>query len=74
MGLTPNNETQLSFFNTSNPRHQSLMSVVDKLNKSYGKNKIKFGNQSLGRQWKMKQEKLSKSYTTRIDEIITVKV
>ncbi|HCE54834.1 MAG TPA: SOS mutagenesis and repair protein UmuC [Lutibacter sp.] len=74
MGLTPNSETQLSFFNTSNPRHQPLMSVVDKLNKSYGKNKIKFGNQSLGRQWKMKQEKLSKSFTTRIDEIITIKV
>lgn len=74
MGLTPNSETQLSFFNTSNPSHQPLMSVVDKLNKSYGKNKIKFANQSLGRQWKMKQEKLSKSYTTRIDEIITVKV
>ena len=74
MGLTPNSETQLSFFNTSNPRHQPLMSVVDKLNKSYGKNKIKFANQSLGRQWKMKQEKLSKSFTTRIDEIITVKV
>ncbi|MBS3992978.1 MAG: Y-family DNA polymerase [Bacteroidetes bacterium] len=74
MGITPNNQTQLSFFNTSNPRHQPLMSVVDKLNKSYGKNKIKFANQSLGRQWKMKQEKLSNSYTTRIDEIITVKV
>lgn len=74
MGLTPNNKTQLSFFNTSNPSHQTLMSVVDKLNKSYGKNKIKFANQSLGRQWKMKQEKLSKSFTTRIDEIITVKV
>ncbi len=74
MGLTPNSETQLSFFNISNPRHQPLMSVVDKLNKCYGKNKIKFANQSLGRQWKMKQEKLSKSYTTRIDEIITVKV
>ena len=74
MGLTPNNETQLSFFNASNPKHQPLMSVVDKLNKSYGKNKIKFGNQSLDRQWKMKQEKLSKSYTTRIDEIITINI
>jgi DNA polymerase V len=72
MGLTPNNETQLSLFNTSNPKHQPLMSVIDQLNKSYGKNKIKFGNQSLGRQWKMKQEKLSKSYTTRLDEIIEV--
>ena len=74
MGLTPNNETQLSFFNASNPKHQPLMSVVDKLNKSFGNNKIKFGNQSLGRQWKMKQEKLSKSYTTRIDEIVIINV
>jgi len=72
LGLTPNNETQLSLFNTSNPKHQPLMSVIDKLNKSYGTNKIKFGNQSLGRQWKMKQEKLSKSYTTRLNEVITI--
>ena len=50
------------------------MSVVDKLNRAYGKNKIKFASQSLGRQWKMKQEKLSKSYTTRIDEVITIKI
>lgn len=72
MGLTPNNETQLSLFNTSNPKHQPLMSVIDKMNKSYGTNKIKFANQSLGRQWKMKQEKLSKSYTTRLNEVITI--
>jgi DNA polymerase V len=74
MGLTPNNETQLSLFNTSNPKHQPLMSVIDKLNKSYGTNKIKFANQSLGRQWKMKQEKLSKSYTTRLNEVITINI
>jgi DNA polymerase V len=73
MGLTPNNETQLSLFNASNPKHQPLMSVIDKMNKSYGKNKIKFATQSLDRQWKMKQEKLSPSYTTRIKDIITVK-
>ncbi|MFD2907531.1 DUF4113 domain-containing protein [Flavobacterium ardleyense] len=46
------------------------MSVIDKMNKSYGTNKVKFANQSLARQWKMKQEKLSKSFTTRLDEII----
>lgn len=72
MGLTPNNETQLSLFNSSNPKHQPLMGVVDKLNKSYGTNKVKFGNQSLGRQWKMKQEKLSPRYTTSINEVIKI--
>ncbi|WP_278034966.1 Y-family DNA polymerase [Flavobacterium nitratireducens] len=74
MGLTPNDKIQLSLFNTSNPKHQPLMSVIDKLNKSYGTNKIKFATQSLGRQWKMRQEKLSPSYTTRIKDIITIKV
>ena len=73
MGLTPNNETQLSLFNTSNPKHHPLMSVIDKLNQSYGTNKIKFATQSLGRQWKMRQEKLSPSFTTKLQEIITIK-
>jgi hypothetical protein len=74
MGITPNSETQLSLFNTSNPKHQPLMSVIDLLNKKIGKNKVKFATQSTGRQWKMKQEKLSKSFTTRIDEIITIQL
>ncbi|MNQ27608.1 DNA polymerase V subunit UmuC [compost metagenome] len=74
MGITPNKETQLSIFNTSNPKHQPLMSVIDKMNKSYGMNKIKFATQSMGRQWKMRQEKLSPCYTTKIKDIITIKV
>lgn len=74
MGLTPNSETQLSLFNVSNPKHQPLMSVIDKMNKSFGTNKVKFASQSLGRQWKMKQEKLSPCFTTKIEEIITVKI
>lgn len=74
MGLTPNSQTQLSLFETSNPKHQPLMGVIDKMNKSYGNNKIKFATQSIGRQWKMKQEKLSPCYTTKIRDIITITV
>ncbi len=74
MGITPNSQTQLSLFNTSNAKHQPIMSVVDRLNRSYGTNKIKFGGQDFGRQWKMKQEKLSANYSTKIKEIITVSV
>jgi len=74
MGLTPNDKTQLSLFSSSNPKHQPLMSVIDKMNRSYGTNKIKFATQSMGRQWKMRQEKLSPSYTTRINDIITIKL
>lgn len=74
MGLTPNSQTQLSLFETSNPKHQPLMGIIDKMNKSYGNNKIKFATQSLGRQWKMKQEKLSPCYTTKIGDVITISV
>jgi DNA polymerase V len=74
MGLTPNAHTQLSLFDASNPKHLPLMAVVDKLNRSYGINKVKFASQSLGRQWKMRQEKLSPRYTTSLSEIIQIKL
>ncbi|MFK7100951.1 Y-family DNA polymerase [Flavobacterium oreochromis] len=74
MGITPNTQTQLSLFNTSNPKHQPIMSVIDKLNKSYGTSKVKFGRQSLKRQWKMRQEKLSPCYTTKIKDIIKINI
>ena len=74
MGLTPNSETQLSLFNSSNPKHQPLMSVIDKMNTNFGTNKVRFATQSLGRQWKMKQEKLSKCYTTKVDEVISITI
>ncbi|QNK78096.1 Y-family DNA polymerase [Winogradskyella sp. PAMC22761] len=74
MGLTPSSQKQFSLFSSENPKHQPIMNIVDKLNKAYGNNKIKFGSQSLGRQWKMKREKLSPRYSTNINEIINIKV
>jgi len=73
MGLTPDSQKQYTLFTEENPKHQPLMSVVDRLNKAYGNNKVKFGSQSLGRQWKMKQERLSPRYSTNIDEVIEIK-
>lgn len=74
MGITPEEEKQLNFFTEENPKHHKLMKVMDGLNKSIGQKKLKLACQDLGRTWKMKQERLSPRYTTRIDEIITVKV
>ncbi|CDF80310.1 DNA-directed DNA polymerase [Formosa agariphila KMM 3901] len=74
MNLTPEDQKQFSLFSHENPKHQPLMAIVDRLNASYGNNKVKFGSQSLGRQWKMKQERLSPRYSTHINDIIRVKV
>lgn len=73
MDFTPENNVQLNLFQNSNPRHASLMKVMDKINDGLGHNKLKLASQDLGRTWKMHQEKLSPRYTTNINEIITIK-
>ncbi len=74
MNLTPQDQKQFSLFSEENPKHLPVMKVMDRLNRNYGSNKVKLGAQSLGRQWVMKQEKLSPRYSTNINEVITVRV
>lgn len=72
MNFTPEQEKQLSFFENSNEKHKGLMKIIDKINTSFGQQKIKLASQDMKRVWKMKQEKLSQRYTTRIDEILII--
>ncbi len=72
-GLVPNNNFQLNLFEHENPKHKPLMSAIDKLNTKFKADKIKLANQDLKRTWKMRQERLSKRFTTNINEVITVK-
>ena len=72
-GLVPTNNHQLNLFLHENPKHKPLMSAIDHLNKKFKTNTIKLANQDLQRTWKMKQEHLSPKYTTKINDIITVK-
>jgi len=74
MDFKPENEVQLNIFENSNPKHQQLMKVIDQLNTEYGQQKIKLASQDQKRVWKMKQERLSPRYTTRLSDIITIKV
>ncbi|MEL5896292.1 Y-family DNA polymerase [Bacteroides sp. GD17] len=63
---------QLGLFDTVNrEKREKLMQAIDKVNSKY-QHLIKLAVQGSGRDWKLKQEQLSKRYTTDIDEIITV--
>ena len=73
MGLIPTDSNQLNLFEKENPRHQALMKTLDFINKKEGSNKIKLASQDLKRIWKMKQTKLTKRYTTELNEIISLK-
>lgn len=68
------NKLQLNLFKNSNAKHQPLMKVIDALNTKLGQQKVKLASQDLTRVWKMKQERLSPCYTTRLEDIIVVKV
>ena len=72
MDFCPENEVQQTLFEQSNPKHKKLMEAVDKLNKDIGQQKVKLAIQDKDRIWKMKQEKLSPRYTTKLKEIITI--
>jgi len=72
MDITPEVANQISMFENSNPKHKVLMGVVDRLNASIGQKKVKLASQALDRTWKMKQERLSPRYSTRLSEIITI--
>lgn len=71
--LTPATQKQFKLFSEENPKHEQLMKVVDQLN--FRENgKVKFGGQDLGRTWKIKQEKLSNRFSTRLNELIIIRV
>ncbi len=74
LDITPENRRQIKLFENSASKHKALMKVIDNINQTTGQQKIKLANQDLKRTWKMKQEKLSPCYTTRLSEIMDVKV
>ena len=74
LSLTPDSERQLNIFEEDNARYKQVMKAVDHLNRELGAGKVKLAVQDLDRRWKMNQDHLSKRYTTKLDEIIKVKV
>ena len=73
MDFVSDSEYQLSLFENSNPKHKDLMKAIDSINYAIGQDKIKLASQDLKRTWKMKQERLSPKYTTKLDDVITIR-
>ena len=77
LGIIPTAHTQLSIFGDNSPssqeRKQKLMKAVDHLNHKLGKHTVYLGAIQEPSLQLTIQEKLSKRYTTRWDEILVVK-
>ena len=73
--IVPQSQVQLTFFDklADIEKRQKLMGAVDKLNDSYGRMKIRFALNGFERKWRLRQEKLSPCYTTRLEDLLRIK-
>lgn len=73
-GIVPENQLQGNlFYEKDMERHNIISAVSDSINRRYGRDTLKLAAQGKGKEWKLRQEKLSKNYTTRLEDIIQVK-
>lgn len=70
--FTSDKEYQLSIFTNENPKHTSLFKIIDKLNLR-DKGIVKLACEDKDLSSKMRQNKLSKSYSTKLSDIIIVR-
>jgi DNA polymerase V len=73
-GIIPAGEVQYNLFSNYKHRHeQKLAELIDKVNSRYGRGTLRIAAEGFERKWIMKQEYLSKQYTTNWNDIITTK-
>lgn len=72
-GIVPMNEIQGNIFTApTDEKHQLLMEAVDRINNLVGREKITLATQGSSTRWKLRCEKLSNRYTTRLDQVVEV--
>ena len=74
MDLVPQQVTQTNIFiNTDRKKSNKVMDTIDKVNKSLGKEIVRFAVQGFEKKYKVRAEYLSPRYTTKISDILKVK-
>jgi DNA polymerase V len=74
--LRPDSQVQGAMFEQSDDlkgqSRQKMLKVVDQLNAVFGKDTVRYGTMGFEKKWSMRQEFLSRKYTTRIEDVIVV--
>lgn len=72
--LTQKAPNQMSFFEKADsPKEERLMQTLDRINKYYGKNTLKYAACGINPFWRMLSEMKTDGYTTRWSELMTTK-
>jgi DNA polymerase V len=73
-GIIPAGEVQYNMFsNYDNSKQQALSNLIDDINARYGRGALRVAAEGYAKTWKMKQEYLSKQYTTNWNDIAVAK-
>lgn len=75
--LKPKGQVQSSMFagidSAKDEKMQRALKAIDGMNKIYGKDKIRYAVMGYEKKWYMKQQFLSRKFTTRLEDVIVVK-
>ena len=71
--IIPQDQVQMNIFNdTDRLKQKNLFKVVDRINSTDGRDTIRLASQGKERKWKLKQERLSKRYTTKWNDLLEI--
>ena len=75
-GLVPESQIQTNWLdsNLNNFEQRKLMRSFDHINNSIGKDLVRVASQGFDRKWKLRQEKLSPSYTSKWSDLLTINI
>lgn len=75
-GIIPESEFQADLFSRQayTEKDHQLMESMDRINAKYGKRSLSVASTGINQEWQMKQQYLSKRYTTRWDELMEVRI
>jgi len=73
--IVPSKFIQLSIFDKPESSQQkNLMKTIDKVNRNFGRDTVRFGSQGFDKQWHLRRQYLSKAFTTNPNEFLTIKI
>ena len=73
--LIPEDQIQHSMYDDADrPKAKTVMNALDKINRSMGKEIVRFAVQGFEKKYRLKAEWLSPRYTTNINEILKVRI
>ena len=63
----------LNLFKEDNKKKNFLMNAFDSINQKYGKDSVRIASEGVEKKWLMKRSKCSSSFTTNLEDLLTVR-